>query len=423
MKCSGDRQGCLACVSSKSRCTYATTTTQAPAQRAKNKRHARRASGKSPVSCFCTEPNREAAALQNGPTDLDAVRQRRQQSNANSASASASSSASATPAEGALGDPANPTSPNTYLAAYEQSSAVEWLRNPLQQTSDVSVFDHASAAPLDDFAWCSQSLHQNELTGSLGTQYQGFPFLTSPVDDDGLSLDIAALADTTPSPTTQASIVAPTLENTSVPAGLLEHPSLPSRVQHPPQQQPMTHLTDTDGNSACACLMKVLGAFETLEVAAIQGHQESMSAIDNILSVNKSAMIKCNTMLDCPSCQSLSSAAMLLIVVARNIVIRYGSSATRLRSTDSDDSRLLSDTCPPGQDAHLGTYSVDTSEEWKGMLAALAIIQGKSLGLFLKRIRAFVSSKNWDVHQTLLQTIDSQYQAIMESLNHQESLL
>ncbi|KAI1457950.1 hypothetical protein F4805DRAFT_457138 [Annulohypoxylon moriforme] len=161
----------------------------------------------------------------------------------------------------------------------------------------------------------------------------------------------------------------------------------------------------------CICLADVVDILEKLEILEFQDDKAPTNTVDGILSLNKNAIAKCKLMLDCTNCQLFSSRMMLLILIGRNLVLQFEQLLPKFSSAgDHSEACTYGDlgTCVYGQicsekNASLGRYSVETSEELKDLLRVLAITQGRSLGAFIERARSIAESRNWMVHQSILE--------------------
>ncbi|KAI1427220.1 hypothetical protein F5Y12DRAFT_737924 [Xylaria sp. FL1777] len=267
-------------------------------------------------------------------------------------------------------------------------------------------FNYSANIPQDEMGWDSSpssKVYTNNqfetntyFSGSIGDK---FNFLQVPVDLDLNSSGVTEQANL------QYLIASPEIS-------VLPTSSTPKPIDS--CQQRSNGSIDSTEKPTCTCLIDAVTVLENLEILQTRSHQKSLRSMGGTLSLNKDAVARCNAMLDCPICQRLSSVVMILILIGRHLVSLFSQLlANHFHNDDREVTR-----CEPAttNTTWLGGYSIDTPEEWKEMLRGLAIIQVKSLGSFLSRMRATLSCTNWTAHQTILGEIDSQYSHVMESL-------
>ncbi|OTA61627.1 hypothetical protein K449DRAFT_445502 [Hypoxylon sp. EC38] len=215
------------------------------------------------------------------------------------------------------------------------------------------------------------------------------------------------------------------------PQPLSESPASPiidQRLKDYLQEQP-SGFVDTPITTTCPCLKGTVTILERLEVFGSYNYQALIVTVDGVLSLSKTAIASCNSMLDCPSCLHLSSSVMLLILICRNLVAQF--ERLLMTSTSVAETEQIPTPRVLDQDTHsqvciesnlsLGEYSIDTSEELKGVLHALVVIQGKSLRNLLERIRSVTSGKSWTAHEAILERIETQHFGTMRSLQQVNS--
>ncbi|KAI4861344.1 hypothetical protein F4820DRAFT_70461 [Hypoxylon rubiginosum] len=366
LKCSGDRRACAACVASRTTCTYSPSTSQS----VKARRETRRDGRGSSISSI------------RGPSQP--------------------SECATSPITSSLLTPC-PTGPGT------EAGEEILLDAPGVDYNDEIFPEHN---------WTTSYMN-GILDGSSGTisnDIEGYLSPAAPANRSGVGNagENLALGGSSPGPDpTPPWILGIQIDETT------PQPSPSPRRSH--QQHPTAP-------STCTCLPNAAIALEKLEVLGVQDLQTCTNTIDGMLSLNKSAIATCNAMLDCPSCRCLSSHVMLLILVSRGLVLQFERLHGVLSSTNAEKFRSDGD---PGQRTYgststernmsLGTYSVDTSEEWKSMLHVLAVIQGKSLRSFLERMRSTTSYRSWVAHQTILESIEPRLRNAMISLQQLNS--
>lgn len=182
--------------------------------------------------------------------------------------------------------------------------------------------------------------------------------------------------------------------------------------------------SDAEGISACNCMDNALIVLDKLEIQKVATFQSAANTIDGILSSNKSAIAQCSPMLDCLRCCCIPSCIMLLILICRNLVSQFqrilpflhGQQYSGLVDRNPAESDKLAFDSLRGRQASLGNYRIDTSEEWMQMLHALAIVRGRSLAMFLDRLKSTISYQNWIGHRGIIEEIESQHRSTMTSL-------
>ncbi|KAI0179443.1 hypothetical protein GGR52DRAFT_570326 [Hypoxylon sp. FL1284] len=429
LKCSGDRNICSACAASKTKCTYSPSASQA----IKARRESRRSGRGSSISSTRAQPLATASGdSETTPTTNvgSAARLPRQQPPPPPPIRAASPMVSALPTPSPTGtgtEAGTEAGDDLLLDAPEVAYDDEMFQNPSWTPGSLihmsGILDGTSAVIPGD--------HEGYL--SLGQQDVS-------VNGDATTEDFALAGGSAESDATPPWLL-----------GIQMDETLAHEPQYASPRQPPQPLLDAEKNvaaaaatTACACLLDAIATLERLEVLGAQDVETSTTTVDGMLSLNKSAIATCNSMLDCPSCRCLSSHVMLLILISRGLVLQF----ERLQAvfSSSSSSSLLSPLSPaandksswPGADdpcqrpyaapgaernTSLGTYSVDTSEEWKSMLHALAVIQGRSLRSFLERVRSATSYRSWAAHQSILEVIEPRHRSAMISLQQLNSCL
>ncbi|TRX98020.1 hypothetical protein FHL15_001230 [Xylaria flabelliformis] len=290
-----------------------------------------------------------------------------------------------------------------------QSTMINWSPELLLQMNE--QFNSSVNISSEKIGWYPSSSEQNGKTGNLTVD--DFNLIEVPLDTD-----LASSGCIEQTNVCETDIIDDPITSSE----LSVRPTPPDPKSTDYSQQQGEYSVDVANNSACTCLTDVVAVLEKLEILSHQGRQISLSSMGGTLSLNKNAMARCNTMLDCPTCQCLSSAVMILILIGRHLVSQFDRLSTNNIFHDTNNLSIPpsahSTQCGNGAETNvwLGDYSVDTPEEWKEMLHALAIIQVKSLGSFLRRMRAAISHTNWTTHQSILETIESQYLIVMGSM-------
>ncbi|KAI0113595.1 hypothetical protein GGR51DRAFT_19032 [Nemania sp. FL0031] len=393
LKCSGDRKACSACISSKTRCTYPSETSQKiKTRRDSHKTLCRLSKSPSEVLSITTEASPTGAPW--------SPEESRQQPTPDCAP--------------------SPTLLPYFLAHQElapdayQTSCFDGQPTMLNWSPELlplmnGEFSGSADVLTDDISWYSSLPKQD---GNPGSSISGSSKLVRvPLD---------------PSPAVSSSTeqvnAYETDENNDPNASseLTIRPTPPNPKPSDSSEQRSDSSIDVADKPGCTCLTNVVAILEKLEIYSTQGGQISFSRMGDTLSLSKNAMARCNRMLDCTTCRSSSSAIMILLLIGRHLVSQFDQlsecSFSRDVSLDTPLDTSQATQREPGMEKNtwLGDYSVDTPEEWKEMLLALANIQIKSLGSFLRRMRAAVSCTNWTTHQTILGRIDSQYLNVVE---------
>ncbi|KAI1208439.1 uncharacterized protein F4807DRAFT_431341 [Annulohypoxylon truncatum] len=396
LKCSGDRNACSACVSSKTVCLYSTPASQAIKSRRETRKSRRRLSitrDNAPLTPAREDPQTDSEPTQEQPLSSHAMTP-----NTGPLLTSLPTGLDNNAGEPHLSDISQlSNSDEQLLGANWTPSSLSYVDEIINGTSDAITCDN------EDYS----ALEQRGL----------------PVDDD---LDLNAIPSS--SYLTFLGLAGASNDRSSTEVSQL---SSESSTHLAPPEQALKHFdmqlpygpSDVAATPTCICLVDVVDILEKLEVLDVEDHQASTNTIDGILSLNKNAIAKCNSMLDCSNCRLLSSHVMLVILIGRNLVLQFERLLSKLTSTESHNSHAYGShgmySC--GQlctemSTSLGKYSVETSEEWKGMMHALGVIQGKSLGIFLERVRSTATYRNWMAHRCILERLEPRYHSTMRSL-------
>ncbi|KAI6084944.1 hypothetical protein F4821DRAFT_164491 [Hypoxylon rubiginosum] len=379
LKCSGDRRACSACVASKTKCTYSPSTSQSM----KARRYSRR-DGSRPSAPSIQDPSSAGGPdFENAPT------------------ISVSKHPSQSP-----GGAASPVT-NSLLTPCPTGVGTEAGEEMLLDALEVSFNDEI----FSDHNW-TPSYINGILDGSSGAISGDIEGYSSPQQQDIPADENLTLGSSSPGP----GPAPPWILGVQIDETVPQPPQSSTDPQCSHQQHPTTP-------QKCTCLLNAIIALEKLEILGVQDPQTYTNTVDGILSLNKNVNATCNAMLDCPSCRCLSSHVMLLILISRGLALQFERLHAILSSTNAEKAQSDGD---PRQHTYsstnrernmsFGTYSVDTSEEWKSMLHALAVIQGKSLRSLLERVRGVTSYRNWVAHQTLLDGIEPRHRNTMISL-------
>jgi hypothetical protein len=168
-----------------------------------------------------------------------------------------------------------------------------------------------------------------------------------------------------------------------------------------------------DGN--CRCMTDALIILDKLETKTSESSLGVTHTVSGTLSFNKTALLQCNKVIECPTCQYRPGCALLLILICRNLVFQFHqvlSSDLNPVSRQSSPIKSLD-----GDTAALGQYSIDTSEEQLQVLWALAIVQGRSLALFVDNLKSLVCLQPGAVsHQEKIESVENWHRNLMDRL-------
>ena len=156
--------------------------------------------------------------------------------------------------------------------------------------------------------------------------------------------------------------------------------------------------SDVHKGSGCDCIVDVLAILDKLEIQQVATLQYTRHMIDGILSTNKIAVAQSSAMLDCLTCRSIPGCAMLLTLVCRNLVSQFqrvlsfvSSQYNVIANPHSHQSERLPSDLINGRPASLGNYCIDSLEEWIQMLHTLVTFRGRSLAVFLDKLKAVMA--------------------------------
>ena len=174
-------------------------------------------------------------------------------------------------------------------------------------------------------------------------------------------------------------------------------------------------------------LFDVLAILDKLEIQQVATLQYTRHTIDGILSINKIAVAQCSPMLDCLRCRSIPGCAMLLILVCRDLVSQFqrvlsfhSSQYKVIANPHSHQSERMPSDLISGRPASLGNYCIDTLEEWIQMLHTLVTFRGRSLAVFMDKLKRFVSDQNCADYRDMIVGIESRHRSLMASLQKEE---
>ncbi|KAF2875189.1 hypothetical protein BDV95DRAFT_603953 [Massariosphaeria phaeospora] len=385
LKCSGDRDSCTACASNNLECIYP------PPSRAKNG-SAKRTRTLSQAQSPATQTSPPSPTSRNPPTPRLST---------------SSSSTSIEPDLDQFAWPADTSDPSGgYLDSF-------WKESP---TSLEDLLGETAGAVFPD-AGHDLFMDQPHLSSSED-------MLQSNVDDALSALSSEIFGD-------------PSL-NIPFP-NAPHHPADPSSMLLPPLGDAdalsfaefagtTASSSSTDSPDTCRCMTDALVTLDALE-AQKAAKSPCAHTMSGTLSTNKSALLQCSRVLECAACQHRPGCALLLILICRNLVSQF----QQLLSGDLTTMHHASATKHPtmtmpmnmdmnmnmaltGRAAALGQYSIDTSEEQLQVLYALAIVRGRSLALFLEKLKSFVRGQSGAGHREKIESIECWHRSLMEGL-------
>lgn len=156
------------------------------------------------------------------------------------------------------------------------------------------------------------------------------------------------------------------------------------------------------GNSVCHCVDSALRLLEALEVKT---SRVDARTIDHILCFGKRAMVECNRLLDCQACVANSSFMMLLVVICQKLVLTFEKLAHRISDEEQrlhDERKKIANPLNEESVVSLGAFRLDTQEEWWGVFGTLTVLQLRSLGILLDRLKVSAACWTWGTHSAML---------------------
>jgi hypothetical protein len=179
--------------------------------------------------------------------------------------------------------------------------------------------------------------------------------------------------------------------------------------------KPQGTASSNAGDVSCRCMTDALAILDKLEIRKTELSPCVTHSVSGTLSTNKSALLRCNKVIECTSCQCRPGCALLLILICRNLVLQFQELLFRELNTHDRQS-------PPtgpldNSTTALGQYLIDTSEEQLQVLYALAIVQGRSLALFLKKLKSLVCFQSGATsHGQKIESMESWHCSLMGRL-------
>ncbi|KAF2446027.1 hypothetical protein P171DRAFT_278207 [Karstenula rhodostoma CBS 690.94] len=175
-------------------------------------------------------------------------------------------------------------------------------------------------------------------------------------------------------------------------------------------EPPLTASDHGDGGS-CRCMTDALAILDELEARKAELSPCVTHTVSGTLSANKSALSQCNRIIECPKCRNRPGCALLLILICRNLVFQFQQVLSGELNPKGRHNPLNN-----GTDA-LGQYSIDTSEEHLQVLYALAIVRGRSLSVFLEKLKSLVCFQSGATsHREKIERIEDWHRGLMGRL-------
>lgn len=161
--------------------------------------------------------------------------------------------------------------------------------------------------------------------------------------------------------------------------------------------------------NSCHCMNIALKLLEAFESRKCQPRDQNKN---HILSLTKRAIAECNRMLDCDTCNVLSSFMILVIVVSQKVMSMLdtltsmpyghwdrGEDLVRPHSqgVSADTGKMMLDVLP-----------LDTSEELENVFEVLEIRQCKDLSRLMGRLKSTAACWHWETHIAMIEPIELQ---------------
>lgn len=190
---------------------------------------------------------------------------------------------------------------------------------------------------------------------------------------------------------------------------------LNSDFPSPPVTSPPT---STSSSSGCQCTQDAVRILEALQ---IDNNKLNPSTFDRILSMKKSTIDQCTSMMCCPICSTTSAFVMLLIVICEKLVISFETWSSRYKGKFPAMAQKIhgvDETSNNDQPSKVlfGAYEADKKSEQCSILRALAMCQLRRLTGLLSSLAKIAASKKWLAHETLLHSFHSRVQGAAEGL-------
>lgn len=192
----------------------------------------------------------------------------------------------------------------------------------------------------------------------------------------------------------------------------------PSRVST--SLSPTTSLPSLTSSLPCTCQC-THDAVRILEVLQVTNNIINPTTGDRVLSLKKTAIDQCITMMNCPICSTTSAFVMLLIVICEKLVMSFESWS----SNDKGKFLLVQQKCREDDESSrtsqssnmmLGAYEADLESEKYSIFRALAMCQLRRLTGLLSSLMDISASKDWGTHLNLLNSFQSRVRKSAEIL-------
>lgn len=196
-------------------------------------------------------------------------------------------------------------------------------------------------------------------------------------------------------------------------------------AQHPGPELATLGTSNRTGRStssaspvSCQCLTSALSLLETL---VTQSAQPSAPTVARILHFKKRALARCDVLLDCQRCSSLSSFIMLLVVFCEKMVTSYERILVVLRAqyksrlgqsleiaggsqatSERDEERRMA----------VKDYEVDM-EEQSCVFGSLASMQMRKMKPFLARVKTVLRQWNCDLHVATVVAVEERLRQLL----------